>query len=393
MSLALNSLALQAQASTYSWVKTTFTGQELTEGSDLCAGIDANPTTWEGFTSVAVGPCTTAVTGPPVYIEQDFVDVITVSNADDYLTARSFHDNAVVVDPHTFQDLSAGKSTPAGYRDFSAVVTEGTAKYAYVQTGGFFGKKPLESGAYIGTANYLVTDGTVSTNKNKFYVGATPGEASVKRGNSDIGAPHGPFVVCISPLKDGTCGDPRVYKEGHFKFSIYGYTIGTAYKGLPKTSAGVQTTEYGMRMKLSLKNEVGHMNLHFNNDDSLTLDKLGHKNVESFTLTTGTLGTLTYEFPQTYNVGNGPAQGSMTVPTPTATKAVKIRVSPVSGSATSVYVDYLFDGADFATAGKYFVYDPSIKSSPPAAETSGATSSATTVAVALLGVAATATLF
>ena len=121
--LALNSLAAHAQATAvYSWVKTTKSAAELLQGPDMCAGIDTNPTTWKGFTAIAVGPCTSEMTsggelvGPPVYIEQDLVDLIFVNGADAYLTDEA----------NKLQAVDPTASASNGYRDFAANQEAGT---------------------------------------------------------------------------------------------------------------------------------------------------------------------------------------------------------------------------------------------------------------------------
>jgi hypothetical protein len=344
MSLVLNALSLQAQAVTYSWVKTTRTAAELAAGfDDICAGIDTNPQSWTAFNSVAVGPCTSQ-DGPPVFIEQDLHDIIYVSSADDYLTTDANLQEAL--------PTAAANSNAWIYRDYNGTAEQYGGKYAYIQTGGFYGTDPATSGAYVGTANFLVVDGPVSTNVNDFYLSGDPTSAPITRGESPYGAPLGPYTACISPLNNnGACGDARTAPEGYFKFSIFGYTTGSAYVS-PQVN-GAAAGAVGMRMELRLKNKDGTtpsvLSLSFNNDPSLTLANVGHTNVESFTLVTGD-DVTTYTFPTTYNVGTTPVAGVMTVPTPTATKTVAIRVSAIAGETNAIYVDFLFEASDFNVA-------------------------------------------
>lgn len=222
---------------------------------------------------------------------------------------------------------------------------------AYVQTGGFYGDNPAVMGGYVGTANYIVTDGTVTTNTNDFYLATDVTDARVQRLDSPYGAPSGPWSVCISEVVNGACGAARSFKEGAFKFSVYGYTTGSAY-ALPDVG-GATPTEFGVRMTLKLVGATGDIDLHFNNDPTLTLAKLGSTSVTSFTLGSGALGSITYAFQTKYNIGAVPSSGNNgTVPTPTATKDVKIRASAVPNEETSIYVDYLFIASDFAVADK-----------------------------------------
>jgi hypothetical protein len=383
MSGVVNALSRQAQAGTYCWVKTAKTATELLEGYDICAGIDADPQTWKAYNAVAMGPCTSDVEGPPVYMEQDLHDLIFVSSKDDYLTNET---NIIEVDPYP---------NHLPYRDFSGAVEKYGGKYAFIQAGGFYGDYPEESGGYVGYANYLVTDGTLSTNVNDFYLAAGKDDNHTLRGDSEYGAPLGPYSVCISPLKNGACGDAISMTEGHFKFSMFGYTTGTAYQfpQINNAAAGY----FGMRMEIVLKNMDGTTpsgvkeSLSFNNDPKLTLDNIGHTNVKSFRFSMGKLGMIDYTFPTTYNIGTTPDGDSMTVPTPTSTKTVEIHVSAVKGNNNAVYVDYLFEGSDFAVVDKYFVYDPTI-TAVTGETASAAASTAATVVVALLGAAATAAL-
>jgi len=382
--LALNSFANHAQAAAaYTWVKTTKSAAQLLEGPDMCAGIKLNPATWAGYTSVAVGPCTSKTTGPPVYIEQDLVDLIFVNGADAYLADEA--NKLEKIDP------TAGSSN--GYRDFTAEKEVGTGnKYAYMQTGGFYGVDPASSGGYVGTANYIVTDGTITTATNDFYLAQTVGDARVTRDQSTDGAPNGPWAVCISPVTSGgACGAARSFKEGTYKFSVYGYTSGTSY-ALP-TFGSTTATEFGVRMKLKLVGATGAIDLHFNNDPALTLAKLGSTSVTSFSVTSGE-GTIEFAFQSDYNIGDVPTSGtSGNVPTPTATKKVKIRASAVPSDKTSVYVDFLFIASDFAAAGKYFIYDPTLTTKILGVTSAATKPAITAVATALVGAAAVATMF
>ena len=72
--------------------------------------------------------------------------------------------------------------------------------------------------------------------------------------------------------------------------------------------------------------------------------------------------TLRYSFPSTYNVGSTAdnVASESVLNTGTATKNVKVKISKGPENEIAIFVDYLFEKADLAQAGKYWVYDPDV---------------------------------
>jgi len=118
---------------------------------------------------------------------------------------------------------------------------------------------------------------------------------------------------------------------------------------------------------------------------TLQFNNVGHTNIVSFTIELKRLGAeVVYTFPTTYNIGPalltkrckkppswpdafgeqpwGDTDCQSGIPIAAdpavATKTVQIRVS--KASARGMYIDYLFEGADFMVPENYFVYDPAI---------------------------------
>ena len=115
-------------------------------------------------------------------------------------------------------------------------------------SGNFFGA------GYAGVASYLVTGaGDIMSNSNQVYVGVSSTATCRKdrssiadsQSDSEIGAPLGPFRVCISEFNASAsdkCGAVRTFKSGEYKFSIFGHIFDP-----------VDFTEYdhlGFRMKV-----------------------------------------------------------------------------------------------------------------------------------------------
>lgn len=386
MSLLIAPLALANSVSTYSWIQTTKTAEKLAaDGMETCAGISTECNSLETCTEVAIGPCKDATAGPEYYINQYSHSLAFLSDADAYLT-----DSTKVVQAEKWSGLNV-----KGYRDVNGDKTEGTAKYAYIMTGAWYGS--AVSGGYVGSGSYLMKSGTISTNKNTFYVSTTAGETAVTRDDSTFGAPIGPYQGCISPLTDGACGAARTFKTGDYKFSIYGYTAGTAF-ALPKvpTTGAEDAKFFGLRTLVALKLKSGadvpstNLEIHFNGDPTLNLETLGSKDVSSFTLyEKGGTESIKYDFPKKYNIFPIPTGTSGDMGVPTATKDVKIRVSLVPGR-TAIYVDYIFDAADFNVKDKVFIYDPDVSVGLAPAATSGATTGARIATGAAIGLAAAA---
>ena len=220
-----------------------------------------------------------------------------------------------------------------------------------------------DAGGYIGTAYYLNTGKKpIKSNTNQFYVATQDGQARVKRDGSEIGAPDGPYEVCIAPKTgDGKCGAEREWAPGAVKFSFFGYATGSQYsatiqKGIDGFPA--KTTHLGIRQKWTshgidfadvLINGISLAD-HKSATDVATI-KLVQKNGDG----------IEYSFPGTYNIGPKPSSTD-SQPSITATKNIKIKVTPDTSGA-GMWVDFLFEADDFMGPNyvdKYFMYDPDI---------------------------------
>jgi hypothetical protein len=239
-------------------------------------------------------------------------------------------------------------------------------------TGAVFGKATT-FGAYAGIASYVNTgEKDIETSTNDFYVWTPsyPDPKRVERGNSAIGAPHGPVSACIAEVKDGLCDGNRIITPGEYKFSVFGYTFDQSDGGFAENvQAGKNgipdpVTHFGVRMKIST---VGFRpeGITFNGGEH-TLSTLGSNQVASFELLPGDGSVITYEFPQRYNWGTVGSWAGGMLPV-NGTADVQIRVS--AAGADAVHVDYMFEFSHVREANMYFVYDPSVSSAT--AENSG----------------------
>jgi len=424
----------------FGWVKT----------GDVCAGIK---TTCAGVecTGVVIGKCPNGATFPTEgWIYSEFVGVGLV-NANTYLTGAS---------PSAPPSGSASSTPPVkGFRDNDLKTDPVSGNgYAYVMSGAVFGDMDT-SGAYVGIASYLNTGtGALSSNENMFYVaGGSLDQAHTSRGVSNIGAPRGPYRVCVSDIdpSTGACGAARTYQPGDYKFSVFGYTSGSSFD--LGESAVDGATHVVVRMKLTVPVAPHSMTFNDGAIDSLrSLGNTDYMDVKNFKFTFAAPGsganyatcagnvcpcleglsfpdnwgagdqspvgtqaqeaidnaamrddaalasyidcvckrcgtypeiqraatagycttaaaasdgscpvpttTLRYSFPSTYNVGSAAdnVESESVLNTGTATKNVKVKISPGPEDEIAIYVDYLFEKADLAQAGKYFVYDPDV---------------------------------
>jgi hypothetical protein len=302
-----------------------------------------------------------------------------------------------------------------GYRDFNGEVTPDSSntnlKYAFMQAGVLFGSSAM--GMYVGIANYVnIGSETITANTNRFYVSSygsgssAPGvvdrsaSSSGLSQGSDLGAPDGPYDVCVSPLpgtgtvttSSGECGPDVSYPPDATKFSIFGIAEGD-WTGNDYTAGGWASKDsFGLRQIITVP--TGAV-VTFNGGTSLA--SIGTTNVQSMRMvfTDGT--QIVYTFPQRFNYGNAASwtppsagsDGTIAGPPILGSKDVAgIRAGEeynAPGAANfNFHVDYLFPlDSDFKTTGAFFVYDPTVKTE--GASTSGATS-------ASLGTATAATL-
>jgi hypothetical protein len=318
--------------------------------NNICAGIITNCNDKTTCTTVGVGPCEGSATKPTAYLKSNLEGLALVKEAT-YLTDSSH--------------MSVIQTTGLGYRDSKkdiAYTAPGssakTSDYAYTMSGNIFGGK-----AYAGVASYLVTGaGDITSKTNNFYVATDAtntarvdrSTTSTSESDSGIGAPLGPFKVCIGKYDDSAadkCGAARVYEAGEYKFSIFGHIFDT-----------VDFTGYdhvGFRMKLTT---VGFKADELKVNGATWSSSTQNQNVQSMELVSSSGEKLMINFPQDYNVGttSGADASGVNMMTVTAGKTVKIKVHSVS--KTDVLIDYLFETASLGT-GKYFVYDPTITES------------------------------
>jgi hypothetical protein len=204
------------------------------------------------------------------------------------------------------------------------------ATYARLQAGAFYGD-PTTSGGFLGMAAYLAQTGTITTNMNSVLIPTTPGQAAVTA-----------YDVCVADLTAGACGPAATYEAGAYKFSLFGYSIGSSF------TMPADVTHIGFRTKMALVGTSASLTI---NGDK-TLQTIGSADVSYITVS-GSGKTMTLTFPNQYNEGP-----TTNLNTPEATKTVKIKISAVANQS-AIYVDYLFD--KITVANRYFVYDPESK--------------------------------
>lgn len=334
--IAITILFLHQTVGAYKW--------GWVKSGQICGGVYTDCDNQASCTATAVGPC--SGDAATEYLKSEFVGMAFVKSAD------------YIANTNSYKQIT---STGLGYRDLNAKETiAGTdGKYAYTMTGNYFGEN--NAGGYIGIASYLNTGASdIKVSTNNVYVATNKDEARVTRntGDNTLGAPQGPYTVCITD--QANCGGTRTFKSGEFKFSVFGRTSGNDYatqvvagqNGFP---AGMD--HIGIRMKLTA---VGFKveGLKVNGADYAEANV--NKDVTKMAIAHGN-GELALDFPLKYNYGS--TAGALTDGTklPVAgTKNVKIRVHGADKAAGTVFIDYLFDSADLAAKDKYFMYDPTI---------------------------------
>ena len=332
--------AMNTAAAAWKWVV----------AKNMCGGIIDPCTSAEECTTVAYGPCEGDASSPTAYLKSHAVGMAFV-DLDKYLACA---------DPNSCNDMKVLSPTGLGYRDFSgAKTTTDGGKYAYSMTGNMFGAN--NAGGYAGIASYINNgDKNIESPTNVVYVSDNTARARIQRDDSMLGAPNGPYQLCITDTSStsGSCTNKATYKPGDYKFSIFGYTIGSDYatqvvagsNGFP---AGMDFL--GVRMKLQAVgfkvNDVKVNGKKFSEHDI-------NSEVNSLSLMHAS-GGINIDFPKKYNTGPTSASTTTTF-TVSATKDVKIRVHGVDGASQSLYIDYLFETAGMTAANKYFMYDPTV---------------------------------
>ena len=319
---------------------------------DLCAGIIGDCQNADECTTTAVGPCEGGETSPKAYLKSRFVGIAFV-NLEKYLACA---------DPNSCNDMKVLQPSGLGYRDYSgAKTTPNGGKYAYVMSGNTFGTNSAD--VYAGVASYINTgDKNIETSTNVVYGAGTTTAARVSRGDSTIGAPNGPYEVCITDTSatSGVCAKNATFEPGALKFSIFGRTLVSGSGSIPADS---NLDYFGVRMELQAVgfdvNEVlvGTYDTLFHKLSEFDINSQEAEGVKSLTLTHAS-GGIKIEFIGWYNFGTINHDGSFRVD---GRKQVKVRISRVAGEKQSIYIDYLFhQNPDFTMDNKYFMYDPTI---------------------------------
>ena len=236
-----------------------------------------------------------------------------------------------------------------------------------------------DAGGYIGTTSILNTGTTAVTAKKANVFTATapimdngvakpvPVDRSAlpatAQSQSKVGAPLGPFEVCITPFVNGNCKDAalRTFAPDTYKYSIFGMIPANskfdenviAANGFPEDKVGVRFT-----MSL-LPGTVG-----CKATDVKVNGKLWEKKTVGEDASTMELCGLKFAFPKKYNVGkHGAAQKDFTFE---KSGDIQIRVSDVTDVTAQLTIDYLFKRTDIAE-GQYFIYDPDVTNTYDAA--------------------------
>lgn len=293
----------------------------------VCASIYIPCQDYEQCTTIAVGVCPGALTVPTTYLmsHMEGMAEVVVDSAG-RVTSASVLD-LTNVSNNGYRQIDAEENTPDG----------GT--YAFIRTGAFVGANPAVSGGYFGSAWYLMRNGSIEANTNKFVVGNY-----MQSSTSDA-------EICVAEWTNGQCGNATKYTTGDIKFSLYGYTMGSAF------SLQSGTTHLGFRTKVSFNDAAfTKTNLKFNGATFKVTDAVAATtDLRDFQAVLGGL-TLGADFPLNYNLGSVTGAG----PTVSGSKTIKIRATDIPDEPKSFNLDYLIPAVDFQAKDKFFVYDPTI---------------------------------
>ena len=250
------------------------------------------------------------------------------------------------------------------------------------------------TGGYAGMTSILNT-GTkdITTNTATVFLAKTVDAAQVDRSAgtgpsvSTMGAPDGPYTVCISDIDATTkaCGAARTFKPDEYKFSIFGAIFGADFDtAVVKGTNGFPANMNAMGVRMTMK-ATG-----FKVTDLKINGKTWEKGSVATDVTSMTImhadGGLSVKFPTKYNIGTTADLKNL------KTADIKIRVSNVDATAQTFDMDYLFRKDDIKF-GQFFIYDPAVTDLPKSApSTAGASTSATIAATAAAAVAAVAAL-
>jgi hypothetical protein len=288
----------------------------------MCVGLPSECLSTEKCTLYAFGPCG-GLDKPTTHFEARVEALGLIDDSEAYLG-----------NPNEVTFLTSSEIANNLYREYNKDLRQGGATYSHFSNGAWYGPDPRVHGAYLGTASYVLQNGTIKTNSTLLIAPETPGSAEA-----------GFYQACISDLDSDLCGSPRSFTAGSFKFALFGVTSGSA------SIATSGKTHLVIRMKLSLRGLPAALTL----NDGKTLDNIFSTDVTSLTVTemrsAASARQFKIMFPPTYNVGDATTGGFAT---PSATKGIKIKVSRVPGESSSIYTDYLFEIT--STRNTYFIY-------------------------------------
>lgn len=340
----------------YTWTKS------MQGTNDVCFGkhsqnVGDNCPNLESCTTSVWGTCNG--TTPEAFVKNQITDFAQIKGSDSaYLTDSSL---VTVVQPSTGltksaysnADLLIGTALAPTADCTQAMMDSGDTsqqancpiQYATMESGAFYGSDPSTTGAFLGTASYLLKRGSVAVNRMNIAGAAAP------NANEATG-----FDACIAPLSGGACGGNVTFVPGQVKFSVYGVATGSSFT-LPS-----DVTYVAARVKMDFVGFPSGYTVTFNDGTkSLTAgtpagtSAIGGTDVTRIIITS-TGPTLAINMKSQYNVGTG---GWSQMMTPTATRNVKVKVS--SAGADAIYADYLFAASDFQASGAWFIYDPTVR--------------------------------
>jgi len=337
----------------------------------LCAGVDDDSSTVAAKSRVYVAQCngtfSTTRAGTNSYsasfgylqMQVDYTALIRGADAA-YISSPSScstnNDASSCNSANNILLFEAAGGAATAYQSTSANESAGSATYAYASTGAYFGKAGLpssENGFYAGTATYLATSGTISTNTNSFNIAGTSKDA------------------CISTIANNACGTARTFATGAYKFSLFGYTIentANAINGTIMNTPGGQFNYLGFRQRITLGGSPSSATTTYTitktAGGTVDLDTVAGEDASGFQLCVDSQ-CLDYTFPTAYNYGSL-VSGQASV-TGGVTGSLKIKISkPASSTCTKcAYVDYLFPLTGLNAGDKWFVYDPDVTASSP----------------------------
>jgi hypothetical protein len=278
-----------------------------------------------------------------MYMEVQVESYLALRSTDAYLTdtthVEAFPASTVAENGYRRFTVSTGEESKFLKESVSA--DKAPAGYAFMQAGAFYGEDPSVSGSWLGVSSYLLTKGNITSRTSGFILPAEPGQSPTEVESVD---------VCVAARRDGadSCGAALTVLEGEFKFAFLGRTLGSDF------SPGEDASHFGIRTRVDL---VGADATALTLNDDQSLASIGSTDVTKLVLREGAASgrELTVEFPPSYNVGEANADGFMN---PSATKAVKVRISPVHNETQSIYLDYIFEMP--SRSDQYLIYGPRV---------------------------------